>query len=113
MKTLYWVFIIGVSSLLVFAIFISDVPQKKYDLFSTKSETYQNVYDDSEHTVYIKVDESLRGQENETLNDILNKKRAWERKFPKKKITAMTTVTGNNSTVGANTIGLFIHYEEL
>jgi len=87
--------------------------KEKQILSTIGTEVLPNVFDDGQSIVYIKADTQWTSKEDSQLEDILNKKRDWEMKFPIKKVTAMSIVTGNTSGYGRSFIaGLLIQYEQ-
>lgn len=75
-------------------------------------EVLMDVYDDEQSTVYIRVGKAKIGEEDASIAEIMAKKSSWERKFPNKKVVAMSIVTGSVGNYGYPVvIGLLIHYE--
>lgn len=77
-------------------------------------EVIKDVYDDLQSTIYIKV-KNGHASTDEDVADIVMKKKNWEKRFPNKKIVAMSVVTENSVLVGGSSTsiaGLLIHYEQ-
>ncbi len=67
----------------------------------------QDIYDDQQSTVYIKIDTG--GGTDERIKAIMKKKGMWEKQFPNKKIVSISIVAdGYRITLIS---GLLIHYE--
>ncbi|MCX6787191.1 MAG: hypothetical protein NTY93_01555 [Candidatus Kaiserbacteria bacterium] len=72
-----------------------------------------NVFDNGRNTVFIKADNPQIEEEDKDLANIVTKKENWERKFPAKKIVAMSIVTGDGGRYGSPIVyGLLIQYEQ-
>jgi major membrane immunogen (membrane-anchored lipoprotein) len=83
------------------------------DLAPTGSvEVMNKVYDDQQSTAYIRVNKVSTYEVDIGVADIMIKKKDWEKKFPDKKVVAMSIATGNSGGKGYPAIvGLLIHYE--
>ena len=77
-------------------------------------EVSKNVFDDQQSTLYIRVDNLRPGGADASIADIMTKKKYWEKRFPNKKIVAMSIVTGDEGGYYGRPIvvGLLIHYEQ-
>ena len=80
-------------------------------LFNNK-EVLQNVYDDQQSTAYIKADSLDDNREGSPIAEIMARKKEWEKKFPAKKIVAMSIVTSERVYTHSIPVGLLIHYEQ-
>lgn len=86
---------------------------KKPSLFGGAEMVLPGIYDDQQNTVYIKANRESSGEEDAAVTDIMTKKKEWEKRFPAKKVIAMSIVTGDWGGYGHPIIvGLLIHYEQ-
>lgn len=84
----------------------NDSAVSKYATTMIGTEVMQDVFDDGQNTVYIRVynEKGFKLSDN-AVAYIIVKKKEWERKFPNKKVVAMSIVMTN-----AYVRGLLIHY---
>ncbi len=102
---------LSMISLLMVGCGESSVPRKSM-VKKGKVEIINNVFDDKHSTVYIRVESPEAGKSDDSILEIMTKKKDWEEKFPNKKIISMSVVTGDGGGHGhPMAMGLLIHYE--
>jgi hypothetical protein len=77
------------------------------------AEVMKNMFDDGRSMAYLRVDHPSVGEEDAAIANIAAKKNEWEKKFPTKKLIAMSIVTGNQGGYGIPVVvGLLVSYEQ-
>lgn len=97
----------------------NEAPEKSDQILKSKDlekseQVFNGIRDNNKSSVYIKVANPLiLKNQDYAVMEIIEKKEEWQKKFPEKKLIAMSIVTGDMGSNGHPVVfGLLIHYEK-